>query len=103
MIISISGVVMYTNKVIFDVKNPDVSLSKAIAKVKRYPKPPNINKEIIDNLLFVQSYADVEASYPHHYDISNLDSFSLIYTEAGAGRISFNSRSYIMKKKQLCL
>ena len=27
-------VVMYTNKVIFDVKNPDVSLSKAIAKVK---------------------------------------------------------------------
>jgi AraC-like DNA-binding protein len=90
---------MYTNKVIFDVKNPDVSLSKAIAKVKRYPKPPNINKEIIDNLLFVQSYADVEASYPHHYDISNLDSFSLIYTEAGAGRISFNSRSYIMKKE----
>ncbi len=81
---------MNTQKDFLNDQNKGASLKEAVIRAKRLSKYHDVSGDIIDSLPFIQSYADVQASYPHHYDISNFDSFCLIYTEAGSGLLTTN-------------
>ncbi|HEX3075830.1 MAG TPA: AraC family transcriptional regulator [Lachnospiraceae bacterium] len=54
----------------------------------------SISDEIAMHLPYAQAYADIHCAYPYYYEISNLDSFCLVYTESGSGVLTIDSSSY---------
>ncbi len=75
-----------------------ISLTKTISIDEYLPKSLFVPPEIVENLSYIQAYGAIYVFYPYHYEVSELDSFCLIYTENGSGVLTFNNCSYILNK-----
>lgn len=62
--------------------------------------PPD---SVVNNLPFVQAYGNICSSYPYYYETSEFDSFCLIYTDRGAGTLTYNHRNYSIVSNTLAL
>lgn len=52
------------------------------------------SREVTENLPYIQAYSANQVLCPFHYEISKLDSYSLIYTQKGSGLLTIDNRSY---------
>ncbi len=68
-------------------------------KVKMVPYYPAA-KEFDDKLLYIESFA-VFSSLQHYYtERQNLDSYLIIYTIKGSGKLKYNGKTYHLEKGQ---
>lgn len=62
-----------------------------------------ISKFAREHLLYIQSFSLWEAGSAHYTNRRNLDSFSLVYTYDGSGRLDYLGQSFSLKKGDVFL
>lgn len=56
-----------------------------------------------DHLFYIQSFSLWESGNAHYTQRQNLDSFLLIYTYAGSGKLDYNGQSFLLQKSDAFL
>lgn len=85
---------MNFQKMFLDALHSDAILLKSISVKDYLPTSFDMPERFRDNLPYIQAYSSIQASYPYHYELSNLASFCIIYTEEGEGRLLLKDSSY---------
>lgn len=62
----------------------------------------SLPKEAIECLPYLYAFKNIVATYPYYYEILELDSYCLLYTEKGSGTLTFSDRSYTLLSNTLC-
>ena len=67
------------------------------------PKPLFPPDSVVTNLPFVQAYGNICSTYPYYYETSELDSYCLIFTDRGAGTLTYNNHNFSIVSNTLAL
>lgn len=81
----------------------NVALTKSISLMNYLPKTIKAASGIEENLPYVQAYGDIQSAYPYYYELADLDSYCLVYTENGAGILTMNNLSSLLLPGTLAL
>lgn len=79
----------------FDELGDDAILSSRTSKiypVSRYLPPDSIK----NNLLYLSLYGKINAVFPYHYDMREYDSYLMIYTVSGSGKLTVENASVLL-------
>lgn len=72
--------------------------------IKDYlPEAIIVPENIESNLPHIQAYGNIHSVYPYYYEISNLDSYCLLFTESGSGTLVIGEDSYILDSTTIAI
>lgn len=87
---------MNFNEAFINALQSDVNLTKSIQIHHYLPIFHEVPNDIASNLPHIEAFGNITASYPYYYGLSRFQHYCLIYTESGAGTLSFDNRSYTL-------
>jgi AraC-like DNA-binding protein len=78
-------------------------LTKTFSIKDYLPEAIVVPENIENNLPHIQAYGNIHSVYPYYYEISNLDSYCLLFTESGSGSLVIGDDSYILDSGTLAI
>lgn len=83
----------------FNSLNTNSTLTKSLPTKQYIPEILPTPEFIEETLPYVQAFKDITCTYPYTYEIADLDSYCIIYTESGCGSLEINNHNYVLTPK----
>lgn len=82
---------------------PNKVLAKTFSIEDYLPSALWVPKDISENLPHIQAFGYIQTVYPYYYEMSDLDSYSLLYTVSGSGTLIIGDCSYTLAPGTIAL